>query len=271
MIQRNADGNLTMQYDSTGVSFSTPAPITLTHHSGCTRQTLSLEAPVTTPSMNAVAAGQVGFGSAAAFPPEISASIIKADDLMGLSLRLAAMAVAAQVVTTALTQAGSAWTSALGRRGKRTCGTAMDISTRNGLGWGRTSSVTGTRTASMITAASTPTLIHGAPCSPIGYSMVGLCSASRGAMGPQLPRRQAPPARTTLGTLRLIRPRTRRSGPSLSPAPLGRVRPLPTMEGERFCRGPRSHADGPHWQPVPRFRCGRWVETAHVGLHRQWG
>ena len=30
MIQRNADGNLTMQYDSTGVSFKTPAPITLT-------------------------------------------------------------------------------------------------------------------------------------------------------------------------------------------------------------------------------------------------
>ena len=99
MIQRNADGNLTMQYDSTGVSFSTPAPITLTHHSGCTRQTLSLEAPVTTPSMNAVAAGQVGFGSAAAFPPEISASIIKADDLMGLSLRLAAMTISHQVVT----------------------------------------------------------------------------------------------------------------------------------------------------------------------------
>ena len=100
MIQRNADGNLTMQYDSTGVSFSTPAPITLTHHSGCTSQTLALEAPVTIPSMNAVAAGQVGFGSAAAFPPQISASIIKADDLMGLSLRLAAMAVATQVVTT---------------------------------------------------------------------------------------------------------------------------------------------------------------------------
>ena len=99
MIMRETNGNLTMQYDSTGVSFSTPAPITLTHHAGCTTKTLALEATVTIPSMNAFAAGQVGTGSNAIHHPAISPSIIGASNLMGLSLRLAAMAVSFSLVT----------------------------------------------------------------------------------------------------------------------------------------------------------------------------
>ena len=100
------DGNVSLSYGISQVtSFKTPLKVWHAQSCSSTPPTLSLQlntvadGTFTVASMNAVAAGQVGFGSAAAFAPQISASIIKADDLMGLSLRLAAMAISHQVVT----------------------------------------------------------------------------------------------------------------------------------------------------------------------------
>ena len=100
------DGNVSLSYGNSQVtSFKTPLKVTHAQSCSSTPPTLSLQlntvadGTFTVASMNAVAAGQVGFGTAAAFPPQMSASIIKADDLMGLSLRLAAMTISHQVVT----------------------------------------------------------------------------------------------------------------------------------------------------------------------------
>ena len=50
-VRRDRGGNLTMEYRA-GVAFSTPAPFTLTHHSGCASRTLSLQ-------LNTVALGSL--------------------------------------------------------------------------------------------------------------------------------------------------------------------------------------------------------------------
>jgi len=92
MIKRVDGGNLTMQY-STGVAFTTAAPITLTHHSGCNSQTLALQTAVTIPTLNAAAAGQPANPNNAmlqSVPLAIPPDIIGASDIMGLMLRFAA-------------------------------------------------------------------------------------------------------------------------------------------------------------------------------------
>ena len=46
MIRRDPDGNLSMVYDSTGVAFTTDAPMEVTHPSGCATKTLTANADV---------------------------------------------------------------------------------------------------------------------------------------------------------------------------------------------------------------------------------
>ena len=94
MIRRDPDGNLSMVYDSTGVAFTTDAPMEVTHPSGCATKTLTANADVevigglTIPSMNAAAAGQPARATnpmtqLATVPPALTAAAVGANDLMG--------------------------------------------------------------------------------------------------------------------------------------------------------------------------------------------